>query len=43
VAATVAVRAGMPEGTVYLIEGTDEGPAGALLDGRPQTVEVSAG
>jgi NADH-quinone oxidoreductase subunit G len=43
VAATVALRAGMPEGTVYLIEGTDEGPAGALLDGRPQTVEVSAG
>jgi hypothetical protein len=41
--ATVAVRAAMPEGTAYLIEGTDDGPAGTLLSGEPQTVEVSKG
>jgi hypothetical protein len=33
----------MPEGTAYLIEGTDDEPAGALLTGDPETVEVSAG
>jgi hypothetical protein len=31
----------MPEGTAYLIEGTDDDPAGALLNGEPQTVEVT--
>ncbi len=38
--ATATVRASMPEGTAYLIEGTDDEPAGALLNGEPQTVEV---
>jgi hypothetical protein len=33
----------MPQGTAYLIEGTEDGPAGALLTGEPQTVEVSKG
>jgi NADH-quinone oxidoreductase chain G len=41
VKATATVRAGMPEGTAYLIEGTDDDPAGALLNGEPQTVEVT--
>jgi NADH-quinone oxidoreductase chain G len=39
--AKAVVRASMPEGTVFLIEGTDEEPAGALANGEPQTVEVS--
>jgi hypothetical protein len=39
--ATASVRAAMPEGTAYLIEGTDDAPAGALLNGEPQTVEVT--
>jgi NADH-quinone oxidoreductase subunit G len=38
--ATAIVRANMPVGTAYLIEGTDEEPAGLLLNGEPQTVEV---
>ena len=33
----------MPEGTAYLIEGTDENPVGDLLNGEPQTVEVTPG
>jgi NADH-quinone oxidoreductase subunit G len=41
--ATVALRAEMPEGTAYLIEGTEDGPVGSLLTGEPQTVEVSKG
>src|SRR4051794_13808920 len=41
VRATAAVRAAMPPGTAYLIEGTDEDPVGALLNGEPQTVEVT--
>jgi NADH-quinone oxidoreductase subunit G len=41
--ATVALRAEMPEGTAYLIEGTEDEPAGSLLTGEPQTVEVSKG
>jgi NADH-quinone oxidoreductase subunit G len=41
--ATVALRAEMPEGTAYLIDGTEDGPAGALVTGEPQTVEVSKG
>jgi NADH-quinone oxidoreductase subunit G len=41
--ATVALRAQMPEGTAYLIEGTEDGPAGSLITGDPQTVEVSKG
>jgi NADH-quinone oxidoreductase subunit G len=43
IGATVALRAGMPEGTAYLIEGTDDGHVNRLLDGGPQSVEVSAG
>jgi NADH-quinone oxidoreductase subunit G len=39
--ATVALRAQMPEGTAYLIDGTEDDPAGALVTGVPQTVEVS--
>ena len=34
---------GVPEGTAFLIEGTDEAPAGLLLNGEPQTVEVTPG
>jgi NADH-quinone oxidoreductase subunit G len=43
VKATAQVRASMPEGTAYLIEGTDDEPAGLLLNGEPQTVEVTPG
>jgi len=39
--ATATVRASIPEGTAYLIEGIDDEPAGALLNGKPQTVEVT--
>jgi NADH-quinone oxidoreductase chain G len=39
--ATVDVRGAMPEGTAYLIEGTDDEPTGLLLGGEPVTVEVS--
>ena len=41
VKATATVRASIPEGTAYLIEGTEEDPAGVLLNGEPQTVEVT--
>jgi predicted molibdopterin-dependent oxidoreductase YjgC len=41
VRATATVRATMPQGSAFLIEGTDDNPANALLDGEPQTVEVS--
>jgi NADH-quinone oxidoreductase subunit G len=41
--ATVEVRAGMPEGTAYLIEGTDDEPSNVLAIGEPCTVEVTAG
>jgi NADH-quinone oxidoreductase subunit G len=40
IAATAVVRARVPEGTAYLIEGTDEQPANLLTNGEPQTVEV---
>jgi NADH-quinone oxidoreductase subunit G len=43
IAAKALVRATVPEGTAYLIEGTDDGPAGLLLNGEPQTVEVTPG
>jgi NADH-quinone oxidoreductase subunit G len=43
IGAKTLVRANMPEGTAYLIEGTDEEPAGLLLNGEPQTVEVTPG
>ena len=43
IGATAVVRAGIPEGTAFLIEGTDEEPAGLLLNGEPQTVEVTPG
>jgi hypothetical protein len=33
----------VPVGTAYLIEGTDEDPAGLLLNGEPQMVEVTPG
>ena len=39
--ATVDVRGNMPEGTAYLIDGTEDEPAGLLLDGAPLAVEVS--
>jgi NADH-quinone oxidoreductase subunit G len=39
--ATATVRAAIPQGTAYLIEGTDDDPAGLLLNGEPQTVEVT--
>jgi len=38
--ATVSVRAGMPAGTAFLIEGTDAHNATALSNGAPQVVEV---
>jgi NADH-quinone oxidoreductase subunit G len=41
IGAKALVRAGVPEGTAYLIEGTEENPAGSLLNGEPQTVEVT--
>jgi NADH-quinone oxidoreductase chain G len=40
IGAKAVVRANMPVGTAYLIEGTDDEPAGLLLNGEPQTVEV---
>jgi NADH-quinone oxidoreductase chain G len=41
--ATVEVRAVIPEGTAYLIEGADDAPANVLVDGgAPQRVEVRA-
>jgi NADH-quinone oxidoreductase subunit G len=43
VRAKATIRASMPEGTAYLIEGTDDEPAGLLLNGEPQTVEVTPG
>ena len=39
--AIVDVRGAMPEGTAYLIDGTEAEPVGLLLDGEPVTVEVS--
>ena len=39
--ATVSVRAGMPEGTAFLIEGTGEDNGTALANGVPQVVEVT--
>jgi NADH-quinone oxidoreductase subunit G len=41
VRATATVRANIPVGTAYLIDGTDEEPANLLTNGRPQTVEVT--
>jgi NADH-quinone oxidoreductase chain G len=41
IGATAVVRAGVPEGTAFLIEGTDDEPAGLLLNGEPQTVEIT--
>jgi NADH-quinone oxidoreductase subunit G len=41
VRATVTVRAKMPVGTAYLIEGTDDEPAGVIVTGNPETVEVT--
>jgi NADH-quinone oxidoreductase subunit G len=43
IGAKALVRANMPEGTAYVIEGTDDDHAGALLNGEPQTVEVTPG
>jgi NADH-quinone oxidoreductase subunit G len=43
IGAKALVRASVPQGTAYLIEGTDEEPAGLLLNGEPQTVEVTPG
>jgi NADH-quinone oxidoreductase subunit G len=41
--AKAIVRANMPEGSAFLIEGTDDGSAGLLTNGEPQTVEVTPG
>jgi len=41
IAAKALVRATVPEGTAYMIEGTDDEPVGLLLNGEPQTVEVT--
>ena len=38
--AIVVVRAGIPDGTAYLIDGAEDGPANALLNG--ETVEVTS-
>ena len=38
--ARVAIRAAVPEGTCFLIEGTIEGNANVFADGRPATVEI---
>jgi anaerobic selenocysteine-containing dehydrogenase len=38
--ATAALRSAVPEGSVFLIEGTGEDNATALLNGSPRTVEV---
>jgi NADH dehydrogenase/NADH:ubiquinone oxidoreductase subunit G len=43
IGATAVVRAGVPEGSAFLIEGTDDGSAGLLTNGEPQTVEVAPG
>ncbi|HEX6713605.1 MAG TPA: molybdopterin-dependent oxidoreductase [Thermoleophilaceae bacterium] len=43
IGAKAVVRAGVPKGTAFLIEGTDDEPAGLLLNGGPQTVEVTPG
>jgi NADH-quinone oxidoreductase subunit G len=39
--ATALVRANVPVGTAYLIDGTDDQPANLLVNGEPQTVEVT--
>jgi NADH-quinone oxidoreductase subunit G len=41
--ATALVRASVPEGTAFLIEGTEREPANTLTNGEPQTVEVTPG
>jgi anaerobic selenocysteine-containing dehydrogenase len=41
--ATAQVRAGVPEGSAFLIEGIEDQPVGLLLDGQPQTVEITPG
>jgi NADH-quinone oxidoreductase subunit G len=41
IGAKALVRANVPEGTAYLIEGTDNHPAGLLVNGEPQLVEVT--
>jgi NADH-quinone oxidoreductase chain G len=43
VRATAQVRASMPVGTAFLVEGTDDEPANLLANGEPQTVEVRPG
>ena len=40
VRAVAALRSAMPRGSVYLIEGTAEDNATALVNGQPRTVEV---
>jgi NADH-quinone oxidoreductase subunit G len=41
--ATARVRASIPEGTAFLIEGIEDEPVGLLLNGQPQTVEITPG
>ncbi len=38
--ARVAIRAAIPEGTCFLIEGTIEGNANVFANGQPATVEI---
>ena len=40
VRARAALRAALPPGSVFLIEGTSQDNANALTNGRPRTVEV---
>jgi NADH-quinone oxidoreductase subunit G len=43
VRATAQVRASIPVGTAFLIEGTEDDPANLLVNGEPLTVEVTPG
>jgi hypothetical protein len=40
VRATAAVRSGVPQGTVFMLEGTGQDNATVLTNGEPRTVEV---
>ena len=40
VRATAALRTGVPEGSVFMLEGTSDANATTLTNGAPVTVEV---
>ncbi|MGA7397332.1 MAG: NADH-quinone oxidoreductase subunit NuoG [Solirubrobacterales bacterium] len=42
VVARVAIRGAMPEGTCFLIEGTNQGNANVFANGKPAQVEIGA-